>query len=64
LRRCARQACNLVLADLNCIAVVPQEIGELVFVKVQERAHKEKLSRKKLVDGKSLREVNLKYGVP
>jgi hypothetical protein len=54
---------NLIFADSDGIAVVPREIEELVFVKAQEKARKENLSRKKLLDGKSLREVDLKYGV-
>jgi hypothetical protein len=43
--------------------VVPKEVEEAVLVKEQEKVHKEDLSRKELLEGKSLREVYLKYGV-
>ncbi len=54
---------NLVFADFDGIVVVPQEVEEGVLVKAQEKVHKENLSRKELLEGKSLREVYMKYGV-
>ena len=54
---------NLIFADFDGIVVVPKEVEEAVLVKAQEKVHKENLSRKELLEGKSLREVYLKYGV-
>lgn len=54
---------NLIFADFDGIVVVPNEVEEVVLVKAQEKVHKENLSRKELLEGKSLREVFLKYGV-
>jgi regulator of RNase E activity RraA len=54
---------NLIFADFDGIVVVPNEVEEAVLVKAQEKVHKENLSRKELLEGKSLREVYLKYGV-
>jgi len=54
---------NLIFADFDGIVVVPNEIEEAVLVQAQEKVHKENLSRKELLEGKSLREVYMKYGV-
>ena len=54
---------NLIFADFDGIVVVPNEVEEAVLVKAQEKVRKENLSRKELLEGKSLREVYLKYGV-
>lgn len=54
---------NLIFADFDGIVVVPSEVEEEVLEKAQEKVHKENLSRKELMEGKSLREVYLKYGV-
>ncbi len=54
---------SLIIADFDGIVVVPKEVEEAVLVKAQEKVHKEDLSRKELLEGKSLREVYLKYGV-
>jgi len=54
---------NLIFADFDGIVVVPQEVEEAVLVKAQEKVHKENLSRKELLEGKSLRQVYLKYRV-
>jgi 4-hydroxy-4-methyl-2-oxoglutarate aldolase len=43
--------------------VVPNEVEEAVLVKAKEKVHKENLSRKELQEGKSLREVYMKFGV-
>ena len=54
---------NLVFADFDGIVVVPQEVEEAVLIEAREKVHKENLSRKELLEGKSLREVYAKYGV-
>jgi 4-hydroxy-4-methyl-2-oxoglutarate aldolase len=54
---------NLIFADFDGIVVVPNEVEDEVLMKAQEKAYKENLSRKELLEGKSLREVFLKYGV-
>ena len=54
---------NLIFADFDGIVVVPNEVEEAVLVKAQEKVQKENLSRRELLEGKSLREVYLKYGV-
>lgn len=54
---------NLIFADFDGIVVVPAEAEESVFAKAQEKVQKESLSRKELLEGKSLREVYTKYGV-
>jgi 4-hydroxy-4-methyl-2-oxoglutarate aldolase len=54
---------NLVFADFDGIVVVPNEVEEEALMKAQEKTRKENLSRKELLEGKSLREVFLKYGV-
>jgi 4-hydroxy-4-methyl-2-oxoglutarate aldolase len=54
---------NLIFADFDGIVVVPTEVEEAVLVKAQEKVHKENLSRKELLEGKTLRAVYLKYGV-
>mgnify|MGYP001347623683 CR=1 FL=1 len=54
---------NLIFADFDGIVVVPNEIEEAVLAQAQEKMHKESLSRKELLEGKSLREVYMKYGV-
>ena len=54
---------NLIFADFDGIVVVPDGVEEAVLVQSQEKVHKENLSRKELLEGKSLREVYMKYGV-
>ncbi len=54
---------NLIFGDFDGIVVVPNEVEGTVLVKAQEKVHKENLSRKELLEGKSLREVYVKYGV-
>lgn len=54
---------NLIFADFDGIAVVPNEVEETVLTRAKEKVHKENLSRKELLEGKSLREVYTKYGV-
>jgi 4-hydroxy-4-methyl-2-oxoglutarate aldolase len=54
---------NLIFADFDGVVVVPNEIEDAVLEQAQEKVRKENLSRKELQEGKSLREVYLKYGV-
>lgn len=54
---------NMVFADFDGIVVIPNEVEEIVMVKVQETVHKENLPRTERLEGKSLREVYRKYGV-
>jgi regulator of RNase E activity RraA len=54
---------NLIFADFDGVVVVPNEVEGRVLVEAQEKVHKENLSRKELLEGKSLREVYVKYGV-
>lgn len=54
---------NLIFADFDGIVVVPNEVEEAVLVQAKEKVQKEDLSRKELLEGKSLREVYAKYGV-
>jgi len=54
---------NLIFADFDGIVVLPNEVDEAVFVQAQEKVRKENLSRNELQEGKSLREVYMKYGV-
>ena len=52
---------EIVYADFDGIVVVPKAAELEVFEKAKEKVHKENLSRKELLDGKSLREVYDKY---
>ena len=54
---------NLVFADFDGIVVVPNEVEEAVLLKAGEKVQAENLSRKELLEGKSLRDVYRKYGV-
>jgi regulator of RNase E activity RraA len=54
---------NLIFADFDGIVVVPNEVEQEVFVQAKEKVHKENLSNKELLEGRSLREVFMKYGV-
>lgn len=52
---------DIVFADFDGIVVVPRSIESEVFKKAQEKMQNENLSRKELLEGKSLREVYNKY---
>jgi regulator of RNase E activity RraA len=54
---------DLIFADFDGIVVVPNEVEEAALVQAQEKMLKENLSRKELLEGKSLSEVYNKYGV-
>jgi regulator of RNase E activity RraA len=53
---------DIVYADFDGIVVVPKAAEHDVFVKAQEKVHRENLSRKELHEGKSLKYVYDKYG--
>ncbi len=53
---------DLIYADFDGIVVVPKAAEQDVFVKAQEKVHRENLSRKELLEGKSLKYVYDKYG--
>lgn len=52
---------DIIYADFDGIVVVPGKIKNDVFQKAEEKVNKENLSRKELLNGKSLREVYDKY---
>ncbi len=54
---------DLIFADFDGIVVIPQAIEEKVIEMAMEKVNAENLSRKELLDGKSLREVYDKYKV-
>jgi len=53
---------DIVFADFDGIVIVPKQAEHNVFIKAKEKVHKENLSRKELLEGKSLRFVYDKYG--
>jgi len=52
---------DIVYADFDGIVVVPKSVELDVFKKANEKVNKENLSRKELLNGKSLQEVYNKY---
>jgi regulator of RNase E activity RraA len=52
---------DIIFADFDGIVVVPKTVEQDVFQKAKEKVHKENLSRKELLKGKSLRQVYDKY---
>jgi regulator of RNase E activity RraA len=53
---------DIIFADFDGVAVVPREIETRVFEAAKDKAERENISRKELLEGKSLREVYDKYG--
>ena len=53
---------DLVFADFDGVVVIPQEAEKAVFTLAQEKVGAENLTRKELLEGKTLREVYNKYG--
>lgn len=53
---------DLVFADFDGVVVVPKEVETQVFERAREKAVKENISRKELLEGKTLAEVYAKYG--
>ncbi len=54
---------ELVFADYDGIVVIPQEVEQAVLELARDKAGKESLTRKALLEGKSLRDVYDLYGV-
>ena len=52
---------DIVFADFDGIVVVPQSVENEVFDKAMDKMNRENLSRKELLDGKTLAEVYNKY---
>lgn len=53
---------DLVFADFDGVAVIPQAVEGKVFELAKEKVNAENVSRKELFEGKTLREVYDKYG--
>lgn len=54
---------ELIFADFDGVVVVPREVEEQVLRRAQEKINRENLSRRELLNGKTLREVYDKYRV-
>lgn len=54
---------DLIFADFDGVVVIPSGIAEKVLEAASEKATRENLSRKELLEGKLLSEVYQKYGV-
>jgi regulator of RNase E activity RraA len=52
---------DLIYADFDGIVVVPKAVEQQVFEAAQDKVNRENLSRKELLEGKSLQEVYDKY---
>lgn len=52
---------EIIFADFDGVVVVPKAAEHNVFEKAMEKVNNENLSRRKLIEGKSLREVYDKY---
>ena len=53
---------DLVFADFDGVVVIPKGMEDEVIARAKEKAAAEDISRKELLEGKSLREVYDKYG--
>jgi regulator of RNase E activity RraA len=53
---------DLVFADFDGIVVIPQQAEKEVFTLAQKKVGAENITRKELLEGKTLREVYNKYG--
>lgn len=53
---------DIIFADFDGIVVIPKGIEEELYERAKAKVHAENLSRKELMEGKSLREVYDKYG--
>ena len=52
---------DIIYADFDGVVVVPHKVEQDVFEMAKEKVNRENLSRKELMEGKSLREVYDKY---
>jgi len=53
---------DIVFADFDGIVVIPKDIEDDLFQRAREKVNAENLSRKELLEGKTLQEVYDKYG--
>ena len=53
---------DIIFADFDGVVVIPQEIEDKLFEAAKDKAERENISRKELLEGKTLREVYDKYG--
>ena len=53
---------DMIYADFDGVVVIPREVEDRVFELAREKAERENVSRKELLEGKSLAEVYEKYG--
>ena len=54
---------DLIFADFDGVVAIPAELGEQVLEAAAEKATRENLSRRELLEGKLLADVYKKYGV-
>ena len=54
---------ELVFADFDGVVVIPREVEDQTLVMADDKMHKENLTRRDLLAGRSLREVFDQYGV-
>lgn len=54
---------DLIFADYDGVAVIPQRIADKAITKALEKSQKENYTREELLTGKYLRDVYAKYGV-
>lgn len=52
---------DIIFADFDGIVVVPEELSDDVFKRAADKVNSENLSRKELIEGRSLRDVYEKY---
>lgn len=52
---------DIIFADYDGLVVVPEDISQIVFERAAEKINSENLSRKELLEGRSLRDVYEKY---
>ena len=52
---------DIIFADFDGVVVIPKQVEHDIFEKAKEKVDNENLSRKELLEGKSLREVYDKY---
>lgn len=52
---------DIIFADYDGVVVIPSEVEQQVFAKAKEKVERENLSRRDLLNGKTLKEVYNKY---
>ena len=53
---------EIIYADFDGVAVIPKAVEGRLFEMAKNKAERENMSRKELLEGKTLREVYDKYG--